>query len=108
MLVRDAKLLMETQEWRKVRKFGRASDISGSSLFKKEYFASDLDQKGPVPSALKTKIKATPLILYLSGPSDLLDQESDPSRFLQIHFPCFNQGTDYTIALMSTPNPLNF
>ena len=44
MLVRDAKLLMETQERRKVQKFGRASDISGSSLFKKEYFASDLDQ----------------------------------------------------------------
>ena len=46
MLVRDAKLLMETQELQKVQKFGRTSDISGSSLFKEEYFASDLDQKG--------------------------------------------------------------
>ena len=36
---------METQERRKVQKFGRASDISGSSLFMEEYFASDLDQR---------------------------------------------------------------
>ena len=37
---------METQERRKVQKFGRIIDISGSSLFKKEYFASDLGPKG--------------------------------------------------------------
>ena len=36
---------METQERRKVQKFGRVSDISGTSLFTKEYFASDLDQR---------------------------------------------------------------
>ena len=36
---------METQERRKVQKFGRFSNISGSSLFKEEYVASDLNQR---------------------------------------------------------------